>query len=42
MYDELVAKLNNIRFVLKTEYDIDKWDLEKKIPDTSRIVKNRL
>ena len=34
MYDKLVAKVNNIDisgFVLKTKYDRDKSDLEKKI-----------
>ena len=49
MYDKLVAKVNNIDtsgFVLKTKYNIDKSDLEKKIsdveqkiPDTSGLVK---
>ena len=49
MYDNLVAKVNNIYtggFVLKIKYDTDKWDLEtkisdadKKIPDTSELVK---
>ena len=49
VYDKLVAKVNNIDtsgFVLKTKYDTDKSDLEKKIsdankkiPDTSRLVK---
>ena len=49
MYDKLVAKVNNIDtsgFVLKTKYDTDKPDLEKKIsdsdkkiPDTSGLVK---
>ena len=47
VYDKLVAKvnaipLNNIdtsRFVLKTEYDTDKLELENKIPDTSGLVK---
>ena len=37
MYDKLVAKVNNIGtsdFVLKTKYDMDKSELEKKIPDT--------
>ena len=41
-YDELVAKVNNIDtsgFVLKTKYDTDKSELEKKIPDTSGRVK---
>ena len=42
VYDKLVAKVNNIDisgFVLKTKYDTDKSELEKKIPDTSRLVK---
>ena len=49
MYDELVAKLNNIDtsgFVLETKYTADKSYLEKKIsvadkkiPNTSRLVK---
>ena len=40
--DKLVAKVNNIdtsRFVLKNEYDTDKSELEKKIPDSSGLVK---
>ena len=40
VYDKLVAKVNNIDttgFVLKTKYDTDKSELEKKIPDTSGI-----
>ena len=40
--DKLVAKVNSIdtsAFVLKTKYDIDKPELEKKIPDTSGLVK---
>ena len=51
VYDKLVAKVNNIDiggFALKTKYDIDKSDLEKKIndedkktPDTSGLVKKR-
>ena len=43
-YDKLVAKVNNIDttgFVLKTTYDTDKSDLEKKIPDTSDLVKKK-
>ena len=35
MYDKLVAKVNNIDtndFVLKTKYDTDKPELEKKFP----------
>ena len=49
MREKVVAKVNNIdssRFVLKTKYDTDKSDLEKKIidpgnkiPDTSRLKK---
>ena len=42
MYDKLVAKVKNIDtsgFVLKSKYDTDKWELEKKIPDTSELVK---
>ena len=42
VYDKLVAKVNNINtsgFVLKTKYDADKSDLEKKIPDTSGLDK---
>ena len=49
VYDKLVTKVNNIDttgFVLKTTYDTDKSDLEKKIsdadkkiPDTSDLAK---
>ena len=42
MYDKLVAKLNNTdttKPVLKTKYDIDKTELEKKIPDVTDLVK---
>ena len=42
MYDKLVARVNNIDtsgFVLETKYDTDKSDLEKKILNTSRLVK---
>ena len=42
MSDELVEKVNNIDtsgFVLKTRYNADKSKLEKKITDTSRLVK---
>ena len=45
MYDKLVEKVNNIDtsgFVLKTKCNMDKSDLEKKIPDTSGLVKKRL
>ena len=41
-YYKLVAKVNNIDttvFVLKTKYDTDKSNLEKKIPHTSDIAK---
>ena len=39
MYDKLVAKVNNIdtsEFVLKTKYDTDKSDLERKISDAGK------
>ena len=39
VYDKLVAKVNNIDtsgFVLKTKYDVDKSDLEKKISDADK------
>ena len=42
VYDKLVAKVNSIdtsRFVLKTNYDTDKKELENKIRDTSGLVK---
>ena len=44
MYDKLAAKVNNIDtsdFVLKTKYQTDKTELEKKkkIPDVSDLVK---
>ena len=49
MHDKLVAKVNNVDasgFILNTKFDTDKSDLEikisdadKKIPDTSKIVK---
>ena len=44
MYDKLVAKVNNIdtsRFDLKNKYDIDKSNIERKIPETSRLVKKK-
>ena len=44
MYNKLVAKVNNINtsgFVLKTKYDTDKSDLEKKIPNISGLVKKK-
>ena len=42
MYDKLVAKVNNIDtndFVLKTKYQTDKTELEKKIPNVTDFVK---
>ena len=42
LQDRLVAKVNNndtSHFVLKTKYQADKTKLEKKIPDTSELVK---
>ena len=42
VYDKLAAKVNNIDtsgFELKTKYDADKLELEKKIPDASNLVK---
>ena len=42
MYDELAVKMNNIDtsdFVLKTKYQIDKTELEKKIPDVTDFIK---
>ena len=41
MYDKLVPKVNNIDtsdFVLKTKYQADKTELEKKIPDLTDFV----
>ena len=43
MYDKLVAKVNNIEtsvFLLKTKYDTDKTDLEKKINDADKKIPN--
>ena len=45
VYDELAAKVNNIDtsdFVLKTKYQTDKTELEKKIPDVTNFVKKKL
>ena len=42
VYDQLVANVNNIDtsgFVLKTKYNTDKLNLEKKIPDISGLNK---
>ena len=41
MYDKLVAKVNNFDitgFVLKTKYDTDKSELEKKIIDAYKKI----
>ena len=42
VYDQLAAKVNNIDtndFVLKTKYQTDKTELEKKIPNVTDFVK---
>ena len=42
LYEKLAAKVNNIDtsdFVLKTKYQTDKTELEKKIPDVTDFVK---
>ena len=42
VYDQLAAKVNNIHtndFVLKTKYQTDKAELEKKIPDSGLLKK---
>ena len=42
MYDKLAAKVNNIDtgdFVLKTKYETDKTELERKIPDVTDFIK---
>ena len=42
VYEKLAAKVNNIdasKFVLKTKYQINKKELEKKIPDVTDFVK---
>ena len=42
VYDKLAAKVNNIDtsdFVLKTKYQTDNAELEKKIPDLTDFVK---
>ena len=43
VYNKLATKVNNIdtsRFLLKTKYNTDKLELEKKITDISNFVKN--
>ena len=45
VYNELVAKVNNTdtsNFVFKTKYQIDKTELEKKIPDITNFVKKTI
>ena len=45
MYDKLVAKVNNIDtsgFVLKTKYDADKTELEKKFLILVNLLKNQI
>ena len=42
VYDKLVAKVSNIdtnAFVLKTKYNVDKTELEKKIPNLTDFIK---
>ena len=44
MYDKLATKVNNIdthTFVLKTKYQTDKTELEKKIPDVTNFLKKK-
>ena len=44
MYDKLAAKVNNIDtsdFVLKTKYQTDKVELEKKISDVTNLKKKK-
>ena len=44
LYDKLAATVNNIdtnTFVLKTKYQTDKVELEKKIPDITDFVKKK-
>ena len=44
VYNKLVAKVNNTvtsDFVLKTKYQTDKTELEKKISDTSGLVRKK-
>ena len=44
VYYKLAAKVDHIdtnNFVLKTKYDTEKSKLEKKIPDTSDLVKKK-
>ena len=44
VYDKLAAKVNNIDtsdFDLKTKYQTDKAELEKKIPDVKRFLRKQ-
>ena len=44
VYEKLAAKVNSIdtsKFVLKTKYQTDKAELEKKIPDVTDFVKKK-
>ena len=44
VYDKLAAKINNIDtsdFVLKTKYQTDKTELEKKIPDVNDFLRKQ-
>ena len=44
MYNKLVAKVNNIDtsdFLLKTKYQTEKTELEKKIPDVTDLLKKQ-
>ena len=44
VYDKLVAKVSNIdtsEFVLKTKYQTDKVQLEKKNPDVSNLLEKQ-
>ena len=44
LYDKLVAKVHNIDtsdFVLKTKYNTDKTELEKKIPNVTNLKKKQ-
>ena len=45
-YDKLVTKVNDInfdtgKFILKSDYDADKTELENKIPDVSGFASRR-
>ena len=45
MYDKLVTKVNNIDtsdFVLKTKYQTEKIELEKKIPEVTKYCRKYL